>query len=61
MLDINPFLVEKYKVTRSKAVTVRGKQRSRASVNRELELLSRIYSLAISNREVRDNPVNASR
>jgi len=57
MLDINPFLVEKYKVTRSKAVTVRGKERSRASVNRELELLSRIYNLAISNREVRNNPV----
>jgi integrase len=58
MLDINPFLVEKYKVTRSKVVTVRGKERSRASVNRELELLSRIYSLAISNREVRNNPVS---
>ncbi|HET9532544.1 MAG TPA: site-specific integrase [Blastocatellia bacterium] len=57
MLDISPFLVEKFKVTRSKAVTVRGKQRSRTSVNRELELLSRIFSLAISNREVRNNPV----
>lgn len=58
LADISPFLIEKYKITRSRTVTVRGKQRSKASVNRELELLSRIFSLAVSNREIRSNPVS---
>ncbi len=58
LIDINPFTVEKYKIDRSKTITIRGAQRSKATVNRELELLSRIYTLAISNRVARINPVS---
>jgi integrase len=58
LIDITPFLVEKYKITRSKTITKRGTIRAKATVNRELELLSRIFTLAMSNRLVRYNPVS---
>jgi Site-specific recombinase XerD len=35
---------------------MRGGLRSKASVNRELQLLSRVFSLAIKNRELKANP-----
>jgi len=54
--DISPFLVEKYKSERGKSVTVRGNVRAKATVNRELQLLSRIFTLAMRNKEVRSNP-----
>jgi integrase len=58
LVDITPFHVEKYKIIRSKTTTKRGTTRAKATVNRELELLSRIFTLAISNRLVRTNPVS---
>lgn len=56
LVDISPFLIEKYKSQRSKTITMRGGLRSKASVNRELQLLSRVFSLAIKNRELKANP-----
>ncbi len=45
--EISPLAIEKFKTSRRYSFTIRNKQRSPASVNRELELLSRIFSLAI--------------
>ena len=45
--EISPLAVERLKNTRRQSFTKRDKQRSPASVNRELELLSRIFSLAV--------------
>jgi integrase len=61
--DISPFQVERYKIERLRTPIVRGdkgeksKPRSKASVNREIRLLSRVFTLAIANREARSNPV----
>jgi integrase len=49
LAEISPLLIEKFKRDRRESITVRGKQRSPASVNRELELLSRILSMAVDN------------
>jgi integrase len=62
--DISPFQIERYKIERLKMPIVRGENgektrpRSRASVNREVRLLSRIFTLAIANREASANPVS---
>lgn len=57
LTDISPFLVEKYKITRSKSVTKYGSTRTVAAVNRELALLSRIFTMAIRDRHASKNPV----
>lgn len=44
-------------MARLKTTTRRGTPRSKATINRELELLSRIFSLAVSTRKVRANSV----
>jgi integrase len=57
--DISPFEVESYKLKRLKT-PVKYKQvekpRTVASVNRELQLLSRVFTLAIEKRETVGNP-----
>lgn len=64
MSDISPFQVERYKIQRLRTPIVRGenieksKPRSKASVNREVRLLSRVFTLAIANRETITNPVS---
>lgn len=45
--EISPLAIEGFKTKRRHSFTKRKKQRSPASVNRELELLSRIFSLAV--------------
>jgi hypothetical protein len=45
--EITPFLIEKFKKERREEKTRRGKERSPASVNRELELLSRVLTMAV--------------
>lgn len=45
--DITPLVIERFKSQRQHSLTKYDKQRSPASVNRELELLSRIFSLAV--------------
>jgi integrase len=69
--DISPFLIEKYKMERKATPIIRlraakvarkttkvptSKPRSVASVNRELSMLSRIFSIAKANGEVSSNP-----
>ena len=45
--EISPLVIERFKSQRQHSLTKHDKQRSPASVNRELELLSRIFSLAV--------------
>src|SRR5215831_16090219 len=54
--EINPFLIERYKMERRKSKLPSGKSRSIASVNRELSLLSRVFSLAIKSNDAPANP-----
>jgi len=59
--DITPMLVEKFKRDRLNTTTVRHTQRSPASVNRELQLLSKIFTMALDNGLVESNPVSRVR
>jgi integrase len=45
--EVSPLAIERFKNSRRLSFTKRSKQRSPASVNRELELLSRIFNLAV--------------
>jgi integrase len=57
--EVNPFLIEKFKIERKNTPIVsktKVKPRSVGAVNRELRLLSRIFKLAIANHEVAENP-----
>jgi len=45
--EISPLFVERFKRERRESITRRGSVRSPASVNHELELLSKIFNLAI--------------
>jgi integrase len=55
--EISPLLIEKYKYVRSNGISKRKTQRSKATVNRELSALSKIFELAILERETMENPV----
>jgi integrase len=50
-------LIEKYRYVRSIGISKRGTQRSKATVNRELSALSKIFELAIRERQTLENPV----
>lgn len=54
--EISPLAIERLKSSRQYSVTKRNDRRSPASVNRELELLSRIFSLAIRLGLAESNP-----
>ena len=54
--EISPFLVERYKQQRRETPTHHDKPRKAASVNRELECLSKIFSLAVDNNLIPQNP-----
>lgn len=54
--DVTRFLIEQYKKERRNSFNGRGEVRSPSSVNRELELLSRIFSLAVERGDVEGNP-----
>ena len=56
MDEIAPFQIERFKQERRAGLTWRGTQRTPASVNRELEVLSRIFSIAIDNGMNIQNP-----
>jgi integrase len=47
LAEISPQAIERYKNSRRQSITKRGTQRSPASVNLELQLLSRIFTVAI--------------
>jgi integrase len=54
--EITPFLIEKFKKERREGKTRRGKVRSPASVNREIELLSRVLTMAVDHELIGTNP-----
>ena len=56
MREINRFSVEQFRQYRRQTTNGRGGSRSPASVDREIQLLSRIFSLAIERGEVEVNP-----
>jgi integrase len=56
LAEISPLAIERLKSTRQYSLTKRNDRRSLASVNRELELLSRIFSLAIRLGLAESNP-----
>jgi integrase len=56
LAEVSPLAIEKYKRDSLNSKTIRGTDRSATSVNRELELLSRIFSLAFDIGIVETNP-----
>src|SRR5439155_26761502 len=56
--EVTPLAIEAFKNSRRHSVTKYDTQRSPASVNRELELLSRIFSLAVGLGLAELNPCN---
>lgn len=54
--EITPEMIEKFKTLRRDGITERGTRRSKASVNRELEILARIFSLAVQYERTTKNP-----
>jgi integrase len=54
--QISPLLIEKFKKERRESITKLGEKRSPATVNRELEILSSIFSLAITAKVTGSNP-----
>ncbi|HEY9285899.1 MAG TPA: site-specific integrase [Pyrinomonadaceae bacterium] len=54
--QISPLLVERFKRERAAGLTRKGTERSPATVNRELEILSRVFSLAMDSGAASTNP-----
>ncbi|MEP7342253.1 MAG: site-specific integrase [Acidobacteriota bacterium] len=54
--EITPMLIEEFKSREREVITKRGKKQSPAAVNRKLELLSRILSMAVDYEMIRSNP-----
>lgn len=59
--EINLFIIERYKRERLAAPTIHGRARKPASVNRELECLSRILSYAVECQVLESNPARKVR
>ncbi len=55
--DITPMLIEKYKQLRLKTKTLHKRERSPATVNRELQVLSKVFSMAYDHGLVETNPM----
>ena len=55
--DITPMLIEQYKQQRLKTKTLHKRDRSPATVNRELQVLSKVFSMAYDNGLVETNPM----
>src|SRR5262245_22465746 len=54
--EISPFLIERFKMKRRQTPTKKRTERRPATVNRELENLSCIFTLAIDNQLLQSNP-----
>jgi hypothetical protein len=61
LCEITPLLVEKFKHERIKTPTKYGRARAEASVNREFEMLSRVFNLAIDFKNAEMNPCSRVR
>ena len=55
--DITPMLIEQFKQQRMKTKTLHKRDRSPATVNRELQVLSKVFSMAYDNGLVETNPM----
>src|ERR1044072_4741150 len=55
--DVTPMLIEQYKQQRLKTKTLHKRDRSPATVNRELQVLSKVFSMAYDNGLVERNPM----
>jgi hypothetical protein len=55
--DITPMLIEKYKQQRLNTDTLHKRKRSLATVNGELQVLSKVFSMAYDNGLVETNPM----
>ncbi len=56
LCDISPIDIERFKMERRKSITRTGKPRSQSSVNRELQLLRHVFSLALRDGVIRTHP-----
>jgi integrase len=54
--EVTPKMIESYKTQRHNSITRRKERRTKATVNRELQLLSRIFSRAKVEKEWHSNP-----
>lgn len=54
--EVTPKMIESFKSQRHDSITFRGNRRTKATVNRELQLLSRIFSRAKVEKEWHSNP-----
>src|SRR5260370_20552418 len=61
LCEISPFLIEKFKHERLKTPTKYDRPRALASVNREFEMLSRLFNLAIEFNKAGSNPCSRVR
>src|SRR5260370_3797623 len=61
LCEITPFTIEKFKHERIKTPTKYGRPRALASVNREFEMLSRLFNLAIEFNKAASNPCSRVR
>jgi len=61
LCEITPFSIEKFKHERIKTPTQHGTPRAHASVNREFEMLSRLFNLAIDFKKAESNPCSRVR
>ena len=59
--EITPELAFQYQQKRASEITTRKTKRSRATVNRDMSVLSAIFTLAMNFGEVRENPVSKTR
>ena len=59
--DDTPMLIEQYKQLRLKTDTLHKRKRSPATVNRELQVLSKVFSMAYDNGLVETNPMRRVR
>ncbi len=58
LCEITPEEIETFKRQRASEITIRGTKRSKATVNREIAVLSAVFNLAKDFGEIKENPVN---
>lgn len=59
--EISPFMVEGYRSKRKKCLTVRGTPVSNTTINREIEVLRKMFNIAIDNEWLDKNPASSKK